>query len=204
MHIDGPLSVFATDLEDDGDADALAAASYLDDKIVWYENWTVGSPLVLVSDTLDNLSQAAEGAISHNVDVFAATFAASVAAFREDWPQAVQTGVTFLESFALLAGDAPCEADVSLVGMAHCASSLVDLSAFGFYGKSDSATATARLMQWMQQHQHDLERTDGWSSQRIQNELVNALWNEILCFHGCSGNSSDARRILDKHGLEND
>ena len=34
----------------------------------------MGSPLVLVSDTLDNLSQAAEGAISHNVDVFAATF----------------------------------------------------------------------------------------------------------------------------------
>ena len=40
---DGPLSVYATDLDGDGDADVLSA-SWLDNKIAWYENLIVPAP----------------------------------------------------------------------------------------------------------------------------------------------------------------
>ena len=33
----GPVSVYATDVDGDGDMDVLSA-SYIDDKIAWYEN----------------------------------------------------------------------------------------------------------------------------------------------------------------------
>ena len=39
---DGPIFVYATDLDGDGDADVLSA-SYNDDKIAWYENSSVNA-----------------------------------------------------------------------------------------------------------------------------------------------------------------
>ena len=50
---DGPISVFAADVDGDGDLDALSASS-LDDKIAWYENTdgagTFGSQNVITTD----------------------------------------------------------------------------------------------------------------------------------------------------------
>ncbi len=46
---DGAESVFATDVDGDGDTDVLSA-SFIDDKVAWYENTSPPPPIPAVSD----------------------------------------------------------------------------------------------------------------------------------------------------------
>ena len=58
-YADYPLSVFAIDLDSDGDVDILSA-SYQDDKISWFENDGAADP----GFTFHSISAAANGAYS--------------------------------------------------------------------------------------------------------------------------------------------
>ncbi len=46
---DGAVSVFATDMDGDGDTDVLSA-SFNDDKIAWYDNMSVPPPIPAVTE----------------------------------------------------------------------------------------------------------------------------------------------------------
>jgi hypothetical protein len=65
-NVDGAKSVYATDLDGDGDLDVLSA-SYLDDKIAWYEN-DGGSPLAFTSHVITTNADDAKSVYAADLD----------------------------------------------------------------------------------------------------------------------------------------
>ncbi len=63
---DGPSSVFATDVDGDGDTDVLSA-SYYDDKIAWYEN-DGGSPPTFTERVISSTADHAASVFATDVD----------------------------------------------------------------------------------------------------------------------------------------
>ena len=126
---DGPRSVFAADIDGDGDID-FAAAFIVDDKIAWYEN-TVGDGSVFVERIISTTADGAVSVIAADVDgdgdndlLSASVFGDTIAWYENtagDGSAFVEHSIstTFNRAFSVFAADVDGDGDTDVVSASN-------------------------------------------------------------------------------------
>ncbi len=176
---DGPRSVFAADVDGDGDTDVLSA-SFLDDKIAWYEN--DGTP--------------ASGAWTEYVISSAADGASSVLAadFDGDGDLDVLSGSLFVATFAWYENDGTPAVDAWTAHVIDTGA--VALAAADVDGDGDSDVLNASYFDYVSWHTNDGTPAVGaWLEHELTPVAGNPRWVSSADFDGDGDTDVLARSV---------